>query len=119
MNTKEVANRLVDLCRKGEYERAQKELYANDVVSIEQQASPEFPKETRGLNAIIEKGHRFEKMVDKMHGSTVSEPLVTDHSIAFVMQMDVTMKGQDRSKMSELCVYQVKDGKIEREEFFM
>lgn len=119
MNTKEVANRLVDLCRKGEFEKAHRELYSNDVVSVEQMSSPEFPKETKGLNAVIEKGHRFENMVDQMHGSTVSEPLVTDHSIAFVMSMDVTMKGQKRSNMSELCVYQVKDGKIEREEFFM
>ena len=33
--TQEVADRLVTLCRKGEFENAIKELYAPDVVSIE------------------------------------------------------------------------------------
>ncbi len=31
--------------------------------------------------------------------------------------MDVTMKGQDRMAMPELCVYEVKDGKIASEQF--
>jgi hypothetical protein len=33
--------------------------------------------------------------------------------------MDVTMKGQERSKIAEICVYEVKDGKIISEQFFM
>jgi hypothetical protein len=33
------------------------------------------------------------------------------------MTMDVTMKGQARMNMSELCVYDVKDDKIISEEF--
>jgi hypothetical protein len=32
--------------------------------------------------------------------------------------MDVTMKGRGRMNLEEICVYQVKDGKIVREEFF-
>jgi hypothetical protein len=35
MNTKQIAERLVALCRKGEWETAQKELFADDAVSIE------------------------------------------------------------------------------------
>jgi hypothetical protein len=34
------------------------------------------------------------------------------------MGMDVTMKGQDRAKMDEIVVYEVKDGKIVKEQFF-
>jgi hypothetical protein len=34
------------------------------------------------------------------------------------MGMDVTMKGQGRSKMDEIAVYEVKDGKIVKEQFF-
>jgi limonene-1,2-epoxide hydrolase len=33
------------------------------------------------------------------------------------MRLDVTMKGQGRMDMSELCVYDVKDGKIISEQF--
>jgi hypothetical protein len=118
MTTKEIANKLVSLCREGEFEKAQKELYSQDAVSIEPQASPDFQKETKGLNNILQKGEKFKAMVDQVHGNTVSEPLVTGNSIAFTISMDVTMKGK-RSTMSELCVYGVKDGKVVLEEFFM
>ena len=119
MTTQQIASRLSELCRKGEFETAQKELFANDVVSIEPFATPGFEKETKGLQAVIEKGHQFEAMVERTHGITVSDPLMAGNAIAFVLDMDITMKGQDRSKMNELCVYQVKDGKIVSEEFFM
>jgi len=119
MTTKEIANRLAELCRKGEFENAQKELYAEDAISIEPYATPAFEKETKGLKAIIEKGHKFQAMVEQSYGITVSEPLVSGNAIAFVLNMDITMKGQKRSPMGELCVYTVKDGKIVSEQFFM
>jgi limonene-1,2-epoxide hydrolase len=119
MNTKEIAERLVTCCREAKWEAAQKELYADDAVSIEAQASPAFAKETKGLAAIIEKGHKFDAMIDTMHSLAVSEPLVADNSFVCAMSMDVTMKGPGRVKMTELCVYQVKDGKIVSEQFHM
>jgi len=119
MTTQQIANRLAELCRLGQFEAAQKELYADDAISIEPYETPEFAKETKGLDAIIEKGHKFESMVEEMHGGSVSEPLVAGNTFAFVMSMDMTMKGQGRMNMSELCVYQVKDGKVVSEEFFM
>ena len=118
MTTEQVAKRLVELCRKGDYEKAHKELYSDSAISIEPEATPGFPKETKGLNAILEKGHKFEAMVQSMHGTTVSEPLIVNNSIAFELDMDVTMKERGRTKMKELCVYQVKDGKIVSEHFY-
>jgi hypothetical protein len=117
MKTEEIAKRLVALCREQKWEAAQKELYAADAISIEPYETPAFAKETKGLPAIIEKGHKFNAMVEKMHSLTVSEPVVAANSLAFVMSMDVTMKGQGRMQMSELCVYDVKDGKIVSEQF--
>ncbi len=38
MTTQEIANRLVELCQKGDFETAQKELFAEDAVSIEPHA---------------------------------------------------------------------------------
>ncbi len=119
MTTQQIANRLVELCRKGQYEAAQKELYADNAISIEPHASPAFDKETKGLKAILEKGHKFTGMVEQMHGGSVSEPLIAGNTIAFALTMDVTMKGRSREKMSELCVYEVKDGKIISEHFHM
>ncbi|HEY4247851.1 MAG TPA: nuclear transport factor 2 family protein [Lacunisphaera sp.] len=119
MKTTEIAERLVALCREAKWETAQRELFADDAVSIEPQASPVFAKETKGLPAIVEKGHQFEAMVEKAHSLTVSEPLVANNAIACTMNMDVTMKGKGRMQMSEICVYQVKDGKIISEQFFL
>ena len=119
MTTKQVANRLKLLCSKGKFEQAQRELYADDAVSIEQEASPMFEKETHGLEAIVEKGRKFEEMVEKIHANDVSEPLIAGNSIAMASSMDITMKGRPRETMSEICVYTVKDGKVVSEEFFM
>ena len=63
MNTQQIATRLTELCRQGQFEAAQKELFAEDAVSIEPHETPDFPKETKGLRAIIEKGHKFGSMV--------------------------------------------------------
>jgi hypothetical protein len=119
MTTGEIASRLAELCRQGQFEAAQKELFAENAVSIEPKATPEFSKETKGLRAIIEKGHKFESMVEKVHGCSTSAPLVAGNAIAFTLTMDVTMKGRGRVKLEEICAYEVKDGKIVAEQFFM
>jgi hypothetical protein len=118
MKAQQIADRLVELCRKGEFEKAQKELFAEDAISIEPQASPGFEKETKGLSGILEKGNQFNSMLEEAHGITVSDPIVAGNAIAFSLDMDVTMKERGRSTMSEICVYEVKDGKIISERFF-
>lgn len=118
MTTQEIAERLADFCGKGQFEQAQKELYADDAVSIEPDESAGFAKETKGLNAIIEKGNQFESMVEEIFECSVSKPLIGGNSFAFTLTMDLSMKGRGRTKMEEICVYQVKDGKIAGEHFF-
>ena len=119
MEIKQIAEKLVQYCRKGQWEAAQKELYADDAVSLEGQAYPGFEKETKGLQAITEKGRRFDSTVETMHNITVSEPLVADNAFSITLHMDATYKGQGRFAMTELCVYQVKDGKVISEQFFV
>lgn len=119
MTTQQIATHLVEICRTGDFTAAQNELFANDAVSIEPMSSPAFEKETKGLDAIHEKGKKWESMVQEYHSIQVSDPVVADESFACTMMMDVTMKEQGRMPMTELCVYKVKDGKIVSEEFFM
>jgi ketosteroid isomerase-like protein len=119
MTTHEIADRLVALCRQGQFETVQKELFSKDAISIEPYATPAFEKETKGLDAIIEKGHKFEAMVQEMHQLEVSEPLVASTSFACTMRMEVTMKEKGHMDMRELCVYEVKDGKITAETFYV
>lgn len=52
----QIALRLSELCNQGEFEKAQKELFAENAVNIEQEAADGFEKETKGLSAIFEKG---------------------------------------------------------------
>jgi len=119
MSTQEIANRLVELCQKGDFEGAHRELYAEDCVSIEPYATPDFQQEVHGLEAIREKGEKWASMVEENHALKVGEPVVGTNSFAVTMFMDVTMKGKGRMAMTELCVYQTKDGKIVAEQFFM
>jgi ketosteroid isomerase-like protein len=119
MTTKEIAKSLKKLCDKGDFEGAHRELYAKDAVSIEPEAGGGFEKETHGLDAIIEKGKKWNSMVSEVHGIEISEPMVAGNTFAITMRLDTTMKDKKRMDMSELCVYHVKDGKIISEQFFM
>ena len=49
MTTEEIAERLVSLCRQGNFEAAQRELYAVDAINLEPYGTPTFPQETKGL----------------------------------------------------------------------
>jgi hypothetical protein len=117
MNTQQVANRLAELCRDGKYEQAQDELYSKDAVSVEMEGSQGLGN-AKGLDAIREKGKQFNEAVEAVHGGSVGEPIVVGNWFAVTMTMDATMKGRGRVNMQEICVYQVKDGKIVREQFF-
>ena len=119
MTTQQIADRLVELCRKGDFETAQKELYDESIVSIEPVETENFEKETRGLPAILSKGKKFYNMVETVYAITVSDPIVASHAIAFVLSMDLKMKEKDRINMAELCVYETRDGKVISEHFFM
>jgi hypothetical protein len=117
--TKEIAKKLKKLCEEGNFETALKELFAKDAVSIEPMAGGGFDKETKGLDAIIKKGDKWKEMVTATHSMEISEPMIAGNTFSLTMRMDVTMKERGRSEMTELCVYQVKDGKIISEQFYM
>lgn len=119
MTTKDIATKLVQLCRQGKFDIAQKELYAKDAVSIEPHETPAFQKETKGLDAIFKKGETWNSMVEKRNSFNVSEPIVAGNSFAVSLNMNVVMKDRGPVDMNELAVYHVKDGKIVSEEFFM
>ena len=117
MTTQEAANRLVELCRQGKMDECQAELYADDVQSIE--ASDQMgPKVVSGKEGLKAKSVAFQESVEAFHGATISDPIVAGNSFAITWDMDATFKGMGRQAISEVCVYQVKDGKIILEQFF-
>ena len=116
MTTQQVADRLVALCRQGEILKAMEELYANDIESIEPEHAP--TKSAKGKPAVFEKGKQFASMIETRHGGSFSDPVVGGHYFSVAMMLDATFKGKGRMTFDEVCVYEVKDGKIVREQFF-
>ena len=117
MTTRKVADRFNELSKQGNWEQIQEELFSDDAESIEPPHSQGL-KTAKGKNALKQKGEMFNSMVEEMHGGYSSDPLVAGNHFAVAMGMDVTMKGQGRSKMDEIAVYEVRDGKIVKEQFF-
>ncbi len=116
MTPTEVAHRLVELCRQGAYETAQLELYADDAVSLEPEGAP--TPNVNGRDAIIAKGKHFVASME-IHGGSVSDAVVAGPFFSLAMKLDLSPKGGgERFTMEEICVYEVRDGKIVREQFF-
>ena len=114
--TQEVANRLVELCRKGQIAEAGQELYADVIVSVEPDHAP--LKTAKGKDAVTKRGQQFASMIQERHGGSFSDPIVCGRYFSVAMVLDATFKGQGRMKLEEICLYEVKDGKIVFEQFF-
>jgi len=118
MTTPEVADKLVALCSKGQFMEAIQTLYAADVVSVEAMAMPGHSRETSGLEGVIGKGNWW-AAEHEVHSLKLEGPLVAGSHFCVRFALDVTAKSSgQRMLMDELGVYQVKDGKVVREEFF-
>ena len=117
MTTQEVANRFHDLAQTGQWDKIQDELFADNAVSIEPPHSQGM-QSAEGMEAIKQKGKQFGEMVEEMHGGYTSAPVVAGKFFSVAMGMDCTMKGMGRQKMDEIALYEVKDGKIVKEQFF-
>lgn len=119
LTTQDVANRFYQLAQNNQFDQIQDELYATNAVSIEPPSGPSGGlSNAEGLAAIKKKGEAFNQMVEEMHGSYCTQPVVAGNHFSVAMGMDVTMKGAGRTKMDEIAVYEVKDGKIVKEQFF-
>lgn len=116
MNTQEVANRLVELCRQGENMQALKELYADNIVSKEMPGAPNFM--VNGKEAVTKKSEDWYANIEEFHGGDVSDPIVAENHFCCTIKMDCTFKDQGRMQIEELAVYNVDNGKIVEEQFF-
>ncbi|WP_425390536.1 SnoaL-like domain-containing protein [Ekhidna sp.] len=117
MTTQEVANELVKLCREGKWDECISKLYSADIVSIEPEGGA-WGK-VQGLEAIAKKGKEWNEMVAEFHSGEISDPIVAENFFSITMKSKVTMKGMDHPiNMDEICVYEVNNGKVVKEQFF-
>jgi ketosteroid isomerase-like protein len=117
MTTQEIADRFFQLAEEGKWNEIQDELYSDDAESIEPPHSQGL-QSAKGREALRKKAEMFNETVEEMHGGYCSKPVVGGNHFSVAMGMDATMKGMGRVKMDEIAVYEVKDGKIVKEQFF-
>lgn len=117
MNTEQVANRLVELCREGKNMQVIDELYADNIVSKEM---PWMPGKvvTEGIKAVAQKSEDWYASLEEFHKGEISDPVVAGNHFTVKMDFDATFKDRGRQQMEELCVYEVDNGKIVSEQFF-
>lgn len=117
-STTAVAIELVALCREGRNLDAIAKLYSPKIVSIEPVGSETIPAEMTGIEAIRQKNEWWFENYE-VNSAEVNGPFVGGDQFAVQYLFDTTFKptGQ-RSAMSEMALYTVKDGKIVREQFF-
>lgn len=118
MNTMEIANKLVELCRQGKNDDAVTTLFSPDAVSVEAFAPPGSQQEMKGIPAILGKGVWWRDN-HEIHSATVTGPWPHGNRFIVGFQHDVTHKPSGRRmKMDEMGLYTIENGNIVREEFF-
>ncbi len=117
MTTQEIADRLYELGKQGLFGTAQNELFSDDATSTESNMQGEL-ETAHGMDAIKEKGKKFQAMLEEMHGAYTNEPKVFGKYIFMEMGLDATMKNMGRMNMTEMGVYETKNGKIISERFY-
>jgi hypothetical protein len=119
MNIEAIAARLVELCREGKFEEAQRELYAADALSIEpDELPPGALGNVKGMQPIFEKKRQFQARLEQVHGISMSDPLIAGNWFTAVLTLDATAKGGGRVNLKEICGYRVQNGKVVHEQFF-
>ena len=113
MFTKETANRLIELCAKGKFLEAQHELYDANIISIETDGN-----KTQGSSNMNTKEQRFLDSIEKINSISFSEPLISGNFFSVILKMKVDFKNGTHRSIEEICIYQVKNGKIIFEQFF-
>jgi hypothetical protein len=117
-STAAVAEDLVAFCKNGNFMGAIENLYSPDIVSVESMGTATMPREMKGIDAIREKNKWWGEN-NEVHGSVIEGPFVGEDKFAVYYNLDVTSKPSGkRTPMEEMALYEVKDGKIVREQFF-
>jgi len=117
MNTQEVAQKVVELCRKQAWKEALDTLYADEIVSVEARTMDGSSPETRGIKDVREKTEWWVQNM-QVNKVEVGSPFVAHDRFVVRYDMDVTeKKSKKRMELAEVGVYTVKNGKIVREEF--
>lgn len=115
--TKQVAARFNELAQQEKWFEIQDELFADNVRSIEPANSPWF-KNIEGKVAVRKKGEDWVKRIEAAHRRYTTQPIIGENHFVVGREVDITVRDLGRIQISELMLYEVKDGKIVLEQFF-
>lgn len=119
MTTEEIAKKLVAHCEAHTEKQGLDELYHADAESVEAMTPAGMDPVTRGLDGIRGK-HDWWNGAMEVHGGSIDGPYVNGERFSVIFEIDATDKSSgQRMQMKEVALYEVKDGKIVREEFHM
>lgn len=116
LTTREVAARFHELAQKEQWFEIQDELFAENVRSVEPQGAA-LPN-AEGKAAVRRKGEQLLQRVEAVHRSHTTAPVVGGNFFAVGRELDITVRGAGRVQMNEVMLYEVKYGRIVREQFF-
>jgi SnoaL-like domain len=121
MTTKEIADRLVELCKTGQNLKALDTLFSAKIVSVEAMGNEAMPAVTEGLAAVRGKNEWW-LANHEVHSAAADGPYPNGDRFAVFFNYEVTPKtgpaAGKRIQMKEVALYTVENGKIAREEFF-
>lgn len=118
VNTSELANQFVTMCKQGRNFDVMQQLYDDSIVSVEATRRKTGSFETAGKPAVIQKSVEW-AAAHEIHGSSVDGPFLLGDRFAVVFAFEVTPKATgQRVSVREVAVYTGKGGLITREEFF-
>ena len=117
MTTAEVAARFDVLAQQEKWFEIHDELFGEDVRSVESASSPYFPY-AEGKENVRRKGEDIIRRVTGFFGATTTTPVVAGKHFTVRRDLDITLEGHGRVQISEIMLYEVKDGRIVLEQFF-
>ena len=117
MKIQEIAKKLHAYVASGEYDKAYDELFDQDAVAIEPQLTAINFGKVSGIKAIKQKVTALGENISELISREMSEPIVTETHIAFTNVVLAKNKNNEEFGLSEICLYEVKEGKIISEQF--
>jgi len=119
---KDIAEGLVEFCRKSQFRDAIDRYYSDDIVSVEALELPGLGREQRGIEAIRGKDTWFAEN-NEVHSCTATGPFLgtgryaNQFAVHFLLDHTPKSTGK-RVTLAEMGLYTVNNGKIVREEFY-
>ena len=118
MSVKEVAEKLVGLCREGNIQACYDQLYSREILSIEPENFNGIQK-AKGMAAVMLKLKEVAASVQEVHSTEIGDPIIAGNHFAITWKTVMTNKNSDRkTTVDEIAVFEVENGKIIEEQFF-